>query len=171
MMSIYKIWINVFKTLKTLLYINPNLVLKFHGNQLVKANLSYIPFVFWGFPICCSRVLGLFSWKIWHFFKCHTITQFCFNQFPWNVNTTLGLTEESSLLILSFQSYGNLFMENLTFFSNFVQLLNFTKCWRTDGFHEWSTITLEWQKWKSWKLKGILLWSILALWWNFRKKY
>jgi len=74
--------------LKTLLYINPNLVLKFHGNQLVKANLSYC-----------------------------------------------------------------------------------TKCWRTDGFHEWSTITLEWQKWKSWKLKGILLWSILALWWNFRKKY
>ena len=58
-----------------------------------------IPFVFWRFPICCSRVLGLFSWKIWHFFKCHTITQFCFSQCSWNFNTTLGLTEESSLLI------------------------------------------------------------------------
>jgi hypothetical protein len=70
---------------------------------------------------CRTRVLGLYSWKIWHFFKCRTITQICFNQFSWNFNTTLGMMEENSLWNLtipnlSFQSSVTFFMENWTFF-------------------------------------------------------
>jgi hypothetical protein len=81
MMSIYKIWINVFKTLKTLLYINPNLVLKFHGNQLVKANLSYCT--------KCWRTDG---------FLC-AITQLCTNTFSWNFITEQELIKVRSLSI------------------------------------------------------------------------
>ena len=116
------------------------------------------------FRFCRTRVLGLYSWKIWHFFKCRTIAQICFNQFSWNFNT---LMEENSLCILTipdllFQSSGTFFMENLTFFQfcfnqfswNFNTTLGLTE--------ESSLLILSFQSYGNLFMKNLTFFQILC---------